>query len=126
LLALDARSERIEERVPVGARAISVVSLGEMHLGAIRAHWGQRRVAALDDHLHGYVILPIDIPIADEWARLGARCLDRGLAKEDNDIWIAATARRHGLTLATLDHDQYDMPGLKVIKDDGTEVAVPE
>lgn len=45
--------------------------------------------------------------------------------KEDNDLWIAATASRYGLALATLDRDHYDIPGLTVIREDGTEVSAP-
>lgn len=97
-----------------------------MRTGAIRARWGARRLTALDEHLHGYLILPIDVPVADEWARLSARCLDRGLVKQDNDLWIAATAGRHDLALATLDRGQQDIPGLRVIGEDGIELAVPE
>lgn len=95
-------------------------------MGAIRARWGPRRLTALEEHLHGYAILPIDLPVADEWARLSARCLDRGLVKEDNDLWIAATASRHALALATLDRGQQDIPGLRVIREDGSEMTVPE
>lgn len=106
-------------------RAISVVTVGEMRSGAIRVRWGARRLRALEDHLADHLILPIDSAVADEWARLRSRCLELGRQKRDNDLWIAATAIRHGLSLATLDAGQQQIPGLTLVREDGTEITVP-
>lgn len=106
-------------------RAISAVTVGEMRRGAIEAAWGERRLGSLDDHLGAYVVLPIDSRVADEWARLAARCKELGRPKTDNDLWIAATAKRHRFAIATLDADFHDVPGLTVIREDGTEAGVP-
>lgn len=97
-----------------------------MRSGAIRSRWGDHRRKELEDHLAGYLIVPIDSTVADEWARLRARCLDLGRPKRDNDLWIAATARRLRIPLATLDAGMQDMPGLTVIREDGTELTIPE
>jgi tRNA(fMet)-specific endonuclease VapC len=107
-------------------RAISVVTLGEMRFGAIRAAWGEPRSRALEEHLSTYLVLVIDGSVAEVWARLRARSFELGRPKGDHDMWIAATAKRYGLPLATLDRDQYDIPGLTVIREDGSEVSVPE
>ncbi|MEK6619735.1 MAG: PIN domain-containing protein, partial [Chloroflexota bacterium] len=116
LFARDERTGRIRRQFEGSIHAISVVTVGEMRSGAIRAEWGDPRLRALEEHLAGYMILPIDSAVADEWARLRARCLDLGRPKRDNDLWIAATARRHELPLATLDVGQQDIPGLTVIR----------
>lgn len=105
--------------------AISAVTVGEMRRGAIEAAWGERRRRALEDHMRTYLILPIDSEVADEWARLAARCTELGRAKRDNDLWIAATARRHGFPLAALDFDYEDMPGTTLIRRDGRETVAP-
>ena len=106
-------------------RSISVVTLGELKKGVISAGWGVGRTRALDEHLRGYAFLAIDAEVAATWARLYARCDELGRPKSENDLWIAATAHRHGLPLATLDNDQTDVPGLTVICEDGTEESVP-
>lgn len=105
--------------------AISAVTIGEMRRGANEAAWGERRRGALERHLRTYLILPIDSEVAEEWARLGARCTELGRTKRDNDLWIAATAMRHALAVATLDADYYDIPGVAVISADGSEISVP-
>ncbi len=105
---------------------MSVVTVAELKRGALAASFGPRRTRELEDHLRLYVALSIDRDIAEEWARMRVRCDTLGRSKNDNDLWIAATAKRYGLPLASLDRDQYDIPGLAVIQHDGTEVSVPE
>lgn len=126
IFAVDGRSKLIELHRSGAVRAVSVVTVGEMRFGQIHARWGERRRRALDDHLMTYVALGVDPPVAEMWARIRQRCLELGRTKRDNDLWIAATARRYEIPLATLDRDQYDIPGLTVIREDGTEVVVPE
>ena len=126
ILARDGRTDRISPRLGISIRAISAVTVGEMRTGALKARWGEPRVHALDDHLGHYVILSIDRSVAEHWARLRVRCLELGRPKGENDLWIAATARRHGIPLATLDVGQQDIPGLTVIGADGTEVTIAE
>lgn len=126
IFGVDGRARLIELRRSGTVRAVSVVTLGEVRFGQIHGRWGERRRRALDDHLTSYVALAIDPGVAEMWARLRQRCLELGRAKRDNDLWIAATARRYEIPLATLDRDQYDIPGLRVIGEDGAEVAIPE
>lgn len=104
------------------ARAISVVTIAELRAGALGRRWGARRQELLEDHLRSYLVLPIDAAIAEWWARLKVSCAERGHGESDNDLWIAATAARHGIPLATLDRDFERVPGLVVIREDGTEL----
>jgi len=106
--------------------AVSVVTVAELRRGAIAARWSDRRAEALNEQVRKYVVLPVDSAVAEEWARMRVRCDELGRRKSDNDLWVAATASRFGLTLATLDRDHEDIPGLRVIGEDGIEVTVPE
>jgi hypothetical protein len=82
---------------------ISVVVVGEIRRGieAIRRrdvgqaasleHWLRRLVVD-----HGDRLLPVDLAVAEEWGRLSAV-----RSSSVVDTLLAATARAHGLTLAT-------------------------
>jgi predicted nucleic acid-binding protein len=122
----DGRVAQITSRIKAELLGVSVVTVAELKRGALAADFGERRTREIEDHLRRYIALPIDRDIAEEWARLRLRCDRLGRSKNENDLWIAATAKRHGLRLATLDRDHYDIPGLAVIQHDGTEVTVPE
>jgi YD repeat-containing protein len=122
----DGRTDRIRSRLMQETLGISVVTVAELKRGAIAAGFGERRSLQLEDHLALYAAVSIDRDTAEEWARTRVRCDGLGRRKEDNDLWIAATAKRSGVPLASLDHDFYDIPGLTVIREDGVEVNVPE
>lgn len=82
---------------------ISVVAVGEIRRGieAIRRH-DRRQAASLEHWLrrlvvdHGDRLLPVDLAVAEEWGRLSAI-----RSSSVVDTLLAATARVHGLTLAT-------------------------
>ena len=105
---------------------VSVVTVAELKRGAILKHWGDRRTEELEEHIRRYIVVAIDREVAEEWARTRVRSDELGRRKSDNDLWIAATAKRLGLALATLDRDQTDIPGLRILGEDGVERTVPE
>lgn len=116
----------MRQRLEMGGLAVSVVTVAELKRGALAARWGDRRTVELAEHVRGYAVLAVDAEIAEEWARVRVRCDELGRQKGDNDLWVAATAKRYGLPLATLDRDQYDIPGVTVIREDGSAVSVAE
>lgn len=112
-------------QLPAAVKAISIVTAAEMRFGALWAKWGSRKQKDLEDHLRTYLQLPIDDATAGKWASLRDACQRKGAVKRDNDLWIAASAMRHGLALAALDRDFEDMPGLWLVLPDGTERMNP-
>lgn len=124
LLSARGRSARMRQ-LRGAVRAISVVTIAELRFGAIRTRWGERRRQVLEDHLRSYVVLAIDSDIAERWARLKTECEQAGHTESDNDLWIAATAARHDLPLATFDTDFVKVPGLTLVREDGTELRTP-
>ena len=68
--------------------------------------WFEHMTAAM---LQGR-ILPIDEPTAEICARL--HIPDKS---PENDAWIAATAKQHGLTLATRNIKDFEHSGVKLI-----------
>lgn len=61
-----------------------------------------------------YQILPFDEEVAREFGKLSAILRRAGNPKPSMDLLIAATARRYGLTLATLNTKNFQgIPGLR-------------
>lgn len=98
--------------------AVSVVTIGELHLGILRAADVDRRAARLATLRVAEQLepLPIDAPVAQAWATLVARLRASGHRMPINDSWIAATALAHGMSVVTQDADYDDVPGLRVLK----------
>ncbi|GAB3809874.1 PIN domain-containing protein [Micromonospora zhanjiangensis] len=106
---------------PVGAiPVLSFATVAELHYGAAKARWGDRRVLALEEAVRRYVIAPYDQDLARLWGRLKAQAQSAGHAlgqvAQTNDLWICATAIYHDAPLLTLNRRHFEgFPGLAII-----------
>lgn len=94
-----------------GPFAVSVVTVGELHAGIAGAPNDAerlRRQAFLFDLLGNADVLPVTVPVAARYGEMRA-ATGRG---PTNDLWIAATAAVHRLTLLTADDQQARTPGV--------------
>ena len=85
----------------------------------VRAKEGRQRRALqawltrLIDAMHGR-ILGFNVSVAHVWAEQEHMLEKTGRRMPVEDSYIAATARRHGLTIATGNDGDFSRPGLKV------------
>lgn len=70
--------------------------------------WLNRLIEAMEGR-----ILNFNTSVATVWGRQEAELSRQGCPMPMPDSFIAATARRHNLTLATRNTTDYDRPGLK-------------
>jgi predicted nucleic acid-binding protein len=96
---------------------LSVVTLGEIQRGISQQEiknpaFARQLAAWLDGLLNLYSerILAIDTSVARRWGRLTASVGHSGA-----DIWIAATALQHGLTVATRNQRDYLPTGVALV-----------
>ena len=59
--------------------------------------------------------LPIDEPVARQWAKLRVQPYDAGRRLNVNDLWIAATALTNGLPVVTQDDDFDALADLRLL-----------
>ena len=71
--------------------------------------WLERLVDALHGRIHGF-----NVSVAHAWADQQRQLDLAGQRMPIEDSYIAATARRHGLTIATGNDRHFRRPGLKV------------
>ena len=71
--------------------------------------WLTRLVEALGGRIHGF-----SVSVAHVWAEQERLLEKAGRRMPVEDSYIAATARRHGLTIATGNDRDFRRPGLKV------------
>jgi len=107
----------IVRRIDAAILAISVITLAEARYGYLNAGWGASRIAREEHRLGGFLQIPLDLAIIDEWARLKVLSKQSGWNLADNDLWIAATASARGYALVTCDGDQARIadPNLEVL-----------
>lgn len=82
---------------------LPLVGLGELWYGVARALKPSRAGEALRRLLEITPVLPMSTDTCRVYARIRTHLAKRGQPLPENDIWIAATALEHELTLATAD-----------------------
>ena len=91
---------------------------GELLFGIARLPAGKRR-AELEETGHQFLAVlrcePIPEGAADHYAAVKLARHQRGLALDENDLWIAATALALGATLVSRDSDFKGIDGLTVV-----------
>jgi tRNA(fMet)-specific endonuclease VapC len=104
------------ERGLASAEKVYVPSLvlGELYFGARTSAQKDRNLARIDEFAAANAVLVPDVATAREYGILKAALRVRGRPARENDMWIAAIARQHGLTLITRDAHFQDVEGLAV------------
>lgn len=119
-----ARPERYEHwpaetlvRIEAAILAISVITIAEARFGYLNADWGAQNIEREERRLAGFLQIPLDPTVLDEWARLRLLSRKNGWNLADNDLWIAATAsaRRHALVTCDADQARIDDEALEVL-----------
>ena len=101
---------------------LSAVSVHELRYGIEIADPGARR-GGLERWLEEFVlpglaghILPVDAEVADDCGKLVAKCKKAKIRPEFADALIAATARVHGMQVATLNRKHFEPLGVELVK----------
>jgi hypothetical protein len=107
-------------RAHAGDYYVSSVTIGELTYGIERLPAGPKRRSLAEwlettlDRLEGRV-LAFNTRLAREWGRLLAETEARGHRLPVVDGQLAATARRHGLTVVTDNLEDFKHSGVKVL-----------
>ncbi len=97
---------------------VSVITLGELRAGVLAAtdvETRDRRLATLTQAL-ALEPVPVDVRVAESWARLRVQLRDGGKRMPVNDSWIAATAMALEVPVITQDEHYVDVPGMAALR----------
>lgn len=93
---------------------LSFITVGELYAGAHQSTRKSFNFGEIRRLCNEVPILIWDLDIADTYGRIHASLRRKGKPIPENDIWIAATALRHGMTLITLDKHFEVIEGLPI------------
>ena len=113
-----AGSAEVDQAIGDQDRTISVITVSELLHGVHRATGAHRarRSAFVEHLLAGLRAIPITDPVARVHADIWAQLAHDGNVIGAHDLWIAATAIAHGLSVATRNGTDFQrVPGLRVI-----------
>ncbi|VVB87310.1 tRNA(fMet)-specific endonuclease VapC [uncultured archaeon] len=82
---------------------ISSTVLGELYFGAHKSKHVKKNLSRIEDFASNSAVLPCDTDTASIYGLIKKRLLEKGKPIPENDIWIAAVAYQHGLTVVSRD-----------------------
>ena len=91
---------------------VPAVVVGELYHGPEKSGRPADNRKRVDEFAAATVVRPCDVETAREYGRIKDPLRRKGRPLPENDIWIAATALRHGLALATRDAHFQTVDGL--------------
>lgn len=118
VIAAEQRRPLDESLVP-DQPAISMVTLAELELGVHLADDEAQRVERSDTFERAqadYIAVPIDTSVAAAYAEIVAAARRRGRRPPVQDMWIAATAKAHAVSVYTQDGDFDEADGVDVVR----------
>jgi len=92
---------------------IPAIALGELFFGAAKSGRPLENRAKVERFATGRAIVSCDLDVAREYGRLKQRLKEKGRPIPENDIWIAAAARHHGMLLVTRDRHFQEIEDLQ-------------
>ena len=111
-------SPRISARFqacPEGSMVLSVVSYGELRLGAEKSDRRKAALSELDIFTLAIPVLPMDRQVAEIYAKIRLDLQQRGQIIGANDLWIASHCLQLGLTLVTNNEREFSrIPNLTI------------
>jgi tRNA(fMet)-specific endonuclease VapC len=113
----DTRGDRYRPHVKGKTVAVSFITVGELYHWAEKRKWSDKSRQNLEERLKAVVIVPYDAELCRTYGRVRAS-LPPGLVVAANDLWIAACAIRHGVTLITNNRKHFErISGLTIVSE---------
>lgn len=94
---------------------VPATALGELFFGAAKSGRPIENLAKIEQFASGRAIVTCGLDVAREYGRLKQQLKVKGRPIPDNDIWIAAAAKRHGMILVTRDRHFGEVDDLQTV-----------
>jgi tRNA(fMet)-specific endonuclease VapC len=115
VIALFADETSVKQQLAiVGEIFIPSIVLGELYYGARKSARAEQNIARIDEFAAGNTVLLCDTTTARQYGVIKAQLRVKGKPIPENDIWIAAIAEQHQLTLVTRDSHFQHVDGLVI------------
>jgi len=103
IAVLEADSAAVRELQTVDTLTICLTVLGELYFGAMKSRRVIENTARVESFVGACELLVGDRQTAQLYGAIKAELQQKGRPIPENDVWIAAFARQHDMTLYTKD-----------------------
>jgi len=93
---------------------IPVIVIGELYFGAFCSTQIEKGILEIQGIISDYKLLQVDEGTTPTYGKIKAELRKKGKPIPENNIWIAAIANQHNLTVVTRDKHFNEIDGLEV------------
>ncbi len=108
--------ETLQGPSPASELYISTIAMGELYYGALNSTKVDENIQRLEEFFRDAVSVPCDGGTARMYGEIKLSLRKKGRPIPDNDIWIAASAMEHSLTLVSRDEHFHNVDRLNVVR----------
>ena len=117
IISLFAKDPQIHTRIANAEEVfVPCIAIGELYFGAYKSVKIHENIARIDEFAFNNAVLLCNAETAKKYGDIKNRLKDKGQLIPENDIWIAAIAQQHAITLVTNDAHFGAIENLKVEK----------
>jgi tRNA(fMet)-specific endonuclease VapC len=91
------------------------IAIGELHYGARKSGRSQKNLDRIDEFVANNTVIECDANTARQYGDVKNRLRIKGRPLPENDVWIAALALQHNLTLVTRDAHFQQVDSLQTV-----------
>jgi tRNA(fMet)-specific endonuclease VapC len=93
---------------------LSAIVLGELFFGVYRSHHIQHNLKQIGELIKIIDVLSCDVKTSEYFGAIKNQLLQKGRPLPENDLWLAALAKQHNLTVVTRDQHFQEVEQLDV------------
>jgi len=93
---------------------IPSIVLGELYFGAYKSAHSDQNVRRIEEFVMAGAVLVCDAVTAMHYGRIKKALREKGRPLPENDVWIAALAQQHNLTVVSRDQHFKEIESLPV------------
>ena len=113
IIALFSGDKQVSARLAEAEAFVPSTALGELYYGARKSSRSLQNVAKIEEFAAASQVIACDAVTAWIYGETKNRLHSQGRPIPENDLWIAAVAIQHGLTLVTRDNHFDDVDNLR-------------
>jgi len=113
IVALFKNDENVRTQIAASSEVfVPAIALGELYYGAQHSASVKKNMKQVREFAATSTVLSIELATAEHYGQIKNELKTKGHPLPENDVWIAAIARQHSLTVVTRDQHFKEIDGL--------------
>ena len=115
IIAILAKDSLIHQKLLAATEVfIPSIALGELYYGALKSSRVESNIQIVSEFAAANRVMDCDSSTAQQYGQIKKQLREKGRPIPENDIWIAAVAKQHNLTLVSRDTHFDEVDGLEL------------